>query len=301
MRKPLVSVLMPFYDDGTAPRREYCAQAIESVLAQTMKDFELVFVVSGKREFAEKLAERSRRIRMTYFKQKVFSERIPVAEKTSGLVKARELSLKNARADVVAFADSDDISCPDRLKIQYEFLKKHPEVGVVGTGMIIIDDKGNKIGERGAIANDGEIRENVLSFWPVQQSTAMARARCLKKAGGYAQGILAEDYDLFVRALMITKFHNIQKPLVKYRVHAKGGIALFKFTLFKVCLKERIKVSRRYGIRWRANDVVMVFLQFLALFYPEAIGKKAYIKMSDIALSLLHLEFAPERKNKKKG
>ncbi len=270
MKKPQVSVLMPFYDNGSAENRKNFSEALSSILAQTFKDYEIVLVASGEKEFAKKQSARSRKIRLFFFEQKAIpGKRLPLQEKVHGIITARNLCLSHARGEFLAFADYDDISLPTRLESQVQFLQTHLEIGAVGSSMILIDAKGKEIGRRAAFETDEKIRGHMLQFNPVPQPTLMARASLVRKAGGYRHGEIPEDFDLWVRMAKITTFHNLQVPLVKYRIHGGGGASNYKLALYWGSLRVKARAARTLGLKVGLEDLAVNFFQFISLFFPN--------------------------------
>lgn len=277
---PKVSVLMPFYDDGRGENRRYFSQAIGSILGQTMKDFEIVAVVSGKREFAERMARRSGKIRLFFFEQKAIEgAKRPLSERKYGIITARNMCLEKARGRYLAYADYDDISLPQRLGRQLGFLSSHPEIGAVGSWLALIDSEGRGIGVRKAFESDAEIRRHLLQFNTVPQPSVMVRAELVRKAGGYRLGEFAEDYDLWVRMAVITKFHNLPEALVKYRVHPGGGASRYKLDVYFASLGVKRRASESLGIPFGPKDITVNAAQLASLFFPESLRRTALEKM----------------------
>ena len=174
-KKPTVSVLMPFYDNGTTENRRLFSEALKGMLSQNFRGFEVVMAVSGEKDFARGLAAEDSRIKIYEFDQKISSKKsLPLKEKVYGIITARNLCLKKAKGIFVAYADYDDISFPGRLKKQVGFLKNHPDIGVLGSSMILEDEKGREVGRRAAPVTDAEVRRHLLQFNPVPQPTVMA-------------------------------------------------------------------------------------------------------------------------------
>lgn len=275
-KPPAVSVLMPFYDDGSKRTRSLFSQALSAIIAQTFQDFEIVVVASGEKEFAKKQAARSRKISLFFFDQeKMDYGKIPLREKVRGIVTARNLCLKHARGKLVAFADYDDISLPNRLQVEYGFLAGHPEIGAVGSQMVLIDGNGKEAGVRGAFEDDAEIRRGFVQFNTVPQPTLMARLAIVKKAGAFCLEGIPEDFDLWVRMAKLTKFHNLQLPLVKYRVHSGGGATIYKFPLYMGSLRVKMKAAKTLGLKIGLAGILVNVFQFISLFFPEGIRRTA--------------------------
>ncbi|MEM2137547.1 MAG: glycosyltransferase [Candidatus Anstonellaceae archaeon] len=273
-KKPLVSVLMPFYDDGSAQVRRHFSEALSSVLSQTFKNFEAVVVVSGKTDFAKKLAKRSKKTRVFFFNQPPFEGKArPLSERLHGIVTARNVCVSKARGELLAFADYDDISLPGRLETQVKFLQSHRDIGAVGSSMILIDKGGAEVGLRSAFETDEEIRKHFLQFNPVPQPTVMVRKRLVEQAGCYREGEFSEDYDLWVRMAKITKFHNISSPLVKYRVHPGGGASRYRLQLYFSSLSVKWRAMGSLRMVPTPADFVVNMLQFISLFFPDSLRR----------------------------
>ena len=117
---PLVSVIMPVYNG-----EKYLAEAIDSILVQTFTDFELLIVDDGSQdnsaEIIRSYVKRDSRIR--FFQQ----------EQNEGSANARNRGIANAKGEFIAAMDCDDVSLPERLQKQVDFLESHPEIGALGT------------------------------------------------------------------------------------------------------------------------------------------------------------------------
>ena len=272
--------MLPFYDDGTSEVRKKFSEAIGSILHQTFEDFEVVLVVSGKKDFAEKQARRSKKIRLFFFEQENRDyKKIPLKEKVQGIVTAWNLCLRHARGKVAAFHAYDDISVPNRLETQAEFLRLHPEVGAVGSSMIMIDMAGKEIGIRKVLEVDGEIRRHMLQFNPVPSPSLAARTSIIRKAGGFRADEIPEDYDLYVRMAALAKFHNLQQPLVKYRVHAGGGVSIYRVPLYLGSLRVKMRAAKLLGLSVGPKDIAVNMLQFISLFFPNSIRRTVLEKV----------------------
>ena len=119
--------------------------------------------------------------------------------------------------------DADDISLPERLEKQADFLQTHPEVGVLGTGADVI----NAIGQHQSTMNYPLVHP--LLLWelcfhcPIIHPTVMARRSLLVAAGGYRHDYPhAEDYDLWTRISEITRLANLPEPLLRLRKHGEN-------------------------------------------------------------------------------
>lgn len=270
--------MMPFYDDGRPSTRKYFCQSLQSVLQQKYRDFEVLVLLSGARGFAEQHAQKSGRVRVLYCGGSGGYDQ-GLKAKIKGLAAARNLGLEKARGEFIAFADADDISESTRLQEQASFLRSHPEIGAVGSCMRIIDSSGKVVGFRSAYESDAAIRRGFLQFNTVPQPTVMARRALLLNAGGYSSAEIAEDYDLWVRIAKSTKFHNLQKPLVRYRVHAGSGATRVSTALYLGSLRVKWRAATSFGMLPSPKDIAVNVLQVASLIFPQSIRRTALEKI----------------------
>ena len=209
-----VSVVIPVHNG-----ERYLAQAIESVLAQTCRDFELLIVddgsTDGSRGVMDRYARHDARIRI-------------LSQANRGVSAAGNLGFEEARGEWVARLDADDIFLPDKLQRQIAFTRQHPEVRIVGTLGYFIDRTGRVIG---LVSTDGPFTraefENMAGrgepVFFVHSSTLMHRETVLAVGGYREQFVQAEDVDLWLR--MAEKGHLLLKmpdALLLYRLHGES-------------------------------------------------------------------------------
>jgi len=210
MNNPKVSVILPVYNC-----EKYLQYAIESILDQTFKDFELLILDDGSTdkssEIAKKYAAKDNRIRYFY-------------HSNMGLAKTLNKGLKLARGVYIARQDADDISHPERLEKQVKYLDGHPEIALVGTSMYQIDEKGKKLyfykfpTSHNKIIKLLEKGEN-----PFPHTSIMIRKSVINMIGGYRELFKkAQDYDLYLRVCERFKVASIPEPLVQVRFHEES-------------------------------------------------------------------------------
>ena len=130
----------------------FLKQAIESVLAQTFKDFEFIIIDDNSTDGSLSIIQRytsDNRIKLLVNSQRV------------GLVRSLNIGLKHARGTFIARQDSDDISLNNRFEKQVNFLLGHPNTGLVGTGAYVINAEGKVIGQQNAVGNPAEAPASV--------------------------------------------------------------------------------------------------------------------------------------------
>jgi glycosyltransferase involved in cell wall biosynthesis len=203
-KRPRVSVIMGVYNC-----ERYVAEAIESILNQTYRDFEFIII-------DDKSTDRSSEIISSYAKK---DRRIKVVKnkKNLGLTRSLNIGLKIARGEFIARMDADDISRPRRLERQVAFLDKHEEIGLVSTFADIIDCNGKKIGEIKYATDDATIRRRMMERNQFIHPASIFR-RSVEKVGGYDETFRsAQDCEFFPRIMTEFKAANLPEKLLKYR------------------------------------------------------------------------------------
>lgn len=220
--EPLVSVLMPAYNCAS-----FIGAAIESVLAQTYSNFELLVVedgsTDGTTEVLHAKARRDPRLRL------IFQEH-------GGLVPALNTGLQQARGRYLARLDADDLAYPQRLQAQVHCLEEQPNLVIVGSAYALIDSRGVPDHTDYMPQSDTAIRWHNLFHCPFAHTSVMLRLEALR-AGGLSYNPAmqeAEDYELWSRLLQHGKGQNLPEPLVQYRVHPdqasqRGRTAVWEF------------------------------------------------------------------------
>lgn len=205
---PVVSVLMPVYNG-----ERYLHQAVDSILGQTLTNFEFIIINDGSTDNTAEILDGYKDPRIVRLNN----------GKNIGLVGSLNRGLAEARGELIARMDADDVSYPDRLVEEVSFLSSHPEVGLVSTNFYLIDSRSEIIGGLGLNKLlKGEQVEWEL-YWgnPVVHPSVMFRASLIRSVGGYPPGYLyyAEDYALWLRLALSTKLVVLEKPLLYLRKH----------------------------------------------------------------------------------
>lgn len=229
MNAPRVSVLIPVFN----PDERYLREAIDSIRAQTMEDWELLLVEDPP-------AGRAREIAASYNDDRI---RHHLRDRRSSLGDALNEGVTLSRAPLVARLDSDDIASPERLQRQVEFLDAKPGVAAVGSSLTIIDTGGAVIGHRRLPVSASDVADTMRRYNCVAHPAVMFRRDVVLAAGGYPSGWAPEDYDLWCR--MIAGGHRIENlpaELVRYRYHA-GAL---KFSGVHNVIRDTIATKRRY-------------------------------------------------------
>ncbi len=267
----LISVLFPVYK----PDLGMLDEAIRSVLRQEHENLELVIVEDPSEKPGREVVSSFRDPRIRY----------ALNESRTSLREQLNTGIGLSYGEYIARMDADDISVPSRLWKQLEFLKEHPEISVVGTNLEIINEKGVSLGYRRLPQDHEDIGRALRRYCSIAHPTVMFRKADIIEAGRYKAPAPMEDWDLWCRLYKSgRKFHNIQEPLFRYRVHSRAG----KMTAMKKTLLSGIELKKHYfkdepatwGIleRFRCGlEGVLVFLPpqlVLRLFFIWSLRKE---------------------------
>ena len=205
MSNPKVSVIMSVYNG-----EKYLQEAIESILNQTFENFEFIIVNDAATDKTKEILE--------CYKEKDSRIRIITNTVNIGLTKSLNKIIKRASGVYLARMDADDIALPQRLEKQVDFLRVHPEVGLLGTSSFEINKKGDIINKKKIPVLDSDIRFALIKSNPFFHSSVMMRKAILEKAGGYDKNIeISQDYELWFRIAKETKMANLDEFLMKRR------------------------------------------------------------------------------------
>jgi len=185
MHIPHFSVIIPTYQ-----RKEFLKTAVDSVLKQSFKDFELIVVDDGSTDGTKEMlcAISDKRLRCTHQEHK-------------GAAAARNQGLEHARAAYICFLDSDDRFKPKKLEVTYQYTRKYPDIEIFHTEELwyrnaeLLNQK--KIHKK----PDGEVFANALKLCCISISTAAIKKEVFDNIGNFDEAMPAcEDYDFWLRA-----------------------------------------------------------------------------------------------------
>jgi glycosyltransferase involved in cell wall biosynthesis len=206
-----VSVIIPTYNSV-----RYVTEAIDSVLTQTYRDFEILVVDDGsKDETSEVLTKRyGDSIRYLY-------------KENGGVSSARNYGIERAEGKYIAFLDADDIWLPEKLEKQVDLLEKHPEVGLCYVSTQRVDEDLNFLNkiEAKSYADYCETLLLNLNIVAGSCSSAMVRRDIISQTDGFdAKFSTYADWEFWLRLSLLTEFAPVKEDLVKYRM-VKGSMS----------------------------------------------------------------------------
>ncbi|MDQ3111061.1 MAG: glycosyltransferase [Bacteroidota bacterium] len=199
---PLVSVLMPVYNG-----EKYLRCAIESILAQTFTDFEFIIINDGSTDTSEEIISSYNDPRIRYFRN----------DSNLKLIATLNKGLDLCNGKYIARMDADDFSFPERFENQVKFMESNPEYGLCGADIEIEGKTKSWI----AIGDNDFIRFCFLFHNPFNHPVSIIRTSVIRNHKLYYPDdyVHAEEYIFWLDILSFSKGTNLDKKLLKYRLH----------------------------------------------------------------------------------
>ena len=250
--EPAVSVVIPTYN-----RWPMVGAAVDSVLAQSYRDFELIVIDDGSADpTSTELAKFGSQLRC--FKQD-----------RGGVSSARNLGVRQSRGRLISFLDSDDLWRPDKLENQVRFMERSPEVQICQTDEVWLRH-GVRVNPRIKHRKpSGDIFERSLELCLVSPSAVMMTRTLFDCSGGFDESLpVCEDYDLWLRIARDHPVPLIEQPLVvKHGGHADQlshsmwGMDRFRVIALQKLLRSGIAGERRIAVLRVLQNKVAVLAQ----------------------------------------
>lgn len=256
---PFVSVIMPVYNSES-----FVEKAVRSILNQTYKNFEFIIIDDASTDntlsILKKLKKKDRRIILIQNKENL------------GVTKSLNKGLELAKGKYIIRMDADDWAYPKRFQFQVELMESHPEVVVSGSYIEICDNSLKTKYIRKYHLDDANIRKHIFRYSPFAHPATIWIAKIMKKER-YRETIpTCQDYELYFRIGKIGKFMNLDKPLLKLRMHERS-------------------ISRvKNDLQWK-NTVLIRFNAVLMLGYSMSTLDKIYSFLQEICIGLLPVNF----------
>lgn len=202
---PKISVVMPVYNG-----EKFLRETMDSIFNQTFGDFEFIIINDASKDSTEEIIKSYEDDRIVYLKN----------EQNLGVAGSLNRGLETAKGEYIARIDADDIALPSRFEKQADFMDNHPDVGVCGSTVRIFEEDG---AERNFVYSetDKSIRVDMLFNSAFAHPSVMIRRALLEKYGIFynLEYEKAEDYRMWYDILKVSKGHNLQEPLLRYRHH----------------------------------------------------------------------------------
>jgi len=255
MNTPLVSVLMPAYN-----AEKFIAEAIESILNQTFKDFEFIIVddcsTDSTWEIIQRYSQKDSRIIGVRNEENLY------------IAKALNKGMQYTSSNFIARMDADDISLPNRIDQQFNLINSNKQIAVVGGNIILIDESGQKIGNRTYPVGDREIKARMFKHSPFAHPATMFRKDSFVEFSGYnSRWSPSEDIDLWFKIGTKYQFANIPNNVLKYRYfqssHSNKKLRYVEFMTLQI----RLNAIKNLHYIPSFSDVAYNFLQFITLWF----------------------------------
>lgn len=229
MPSPYFSIVMPVKN-----RESMVGETIESILAQTLKDWELIVINDHSTDGTRKVVQTFKDPRIRVY---------DLPEGKTGISTGRDFGNEKAKGKIIVVADSDDTSYPNRLKVTHDYFETHPETDVWYGNIDKEYVENGKIETRWFQPFNGELLKQI-NYIP---NTASAyRKTAYESVEGYDPNlVVAEDYDLWLQFLETGKtFGFLEKPVTKYRDH-QGNITKEQSAIKE---KQKFQMKRKHGL-----------------------------------------------------
>ncbi len=262
-QSPLVTVIMTVYNG-----QQYLTQALESVKGQSLQNFEMVIVDDGSDDTTPQILAEAQakdpRIRV-------------VTRSRIGRARALNVAWSHARGRYIANLDVDDMAEPTRLEKQVAYLRRHPEVGLLGTACTILNEVTGEKRVRRLMVKDSELRNALVRHNPFVHSSVMMPRAALEAVGGYNEAFpVSIDYELWVRLAVRFKLANMKDVLTIKRMNPD---AYFQSRI-PTWKKYKIRVIIRWNA-WRSLARPVTELPFVV----DPLSQWLYTRMGNVSRS----------------
>lgn len=234
----MISVLMPVYNAWP-----YLCEATNAILTQTERRFEFVIVNDGSTDnsaaYLEQIARQDERIRL------IQHERTDLADVRNELVKL-------AQGEYLVWADADDVSMPDRVAKQVNYLNSHPECACVGSWALAIGPASHPFRRLKTPTSHDEIDAQHMRGHggAILNPTACMRRSVVLQVGGFRQQFPpSEDYDLLLRLAEVGQLANLPEFLVQYRFHRGNATFQRQQEMARHAWDALLEACTRRGVR----------------------------------------------------
>ncbi len=263
--RPLISIILPVLNG-----EKFLRVALDSMIAQTYTYWEMIIVDDGSFDETPRI--------LTEYSKKYPLIRITTNKKQVGISKALNQGIRLAKGSYIARMDADDISYPERLAKQLDYLQTNPTVVAVGAQCDVIDAQGRITGVKTFPLSHEQIYKTIFHFNPLQHPVLMVNRSLLPKKFVFYD-ILdgAEDVNLLFKLFAFGKVINLDEALLAYRIHSTNSSLKKIKHIYHQALIARIQGVLRYGYRPTIEGIGLIIIQtILVTLLPDPILRKIY-------------------------
>ena len=227
---PKVSVIVPCFNRATLLPR-----ALESIFAQTFKDYEVIVVDDGSTDDTPQV-------------MKQYNGRVQyIRKENGGSASARNRGIEEAKGEYIAFLDSDDYWTPEKLAEQVKVLDVQKNIGIVYARMPIINEKGERVGTKPAGISGRNFKELMEHWGDMPTSTVMTRRECFTKAGMFDTSLTTmEDIDMWLRISRHYDLYEIENKVLAYYSRHDEQITKSKTKMYQGLVRIYTKILNSY-------------------------------------------------------
>ena len=289
--KPLISVVMPVYN-----AEHYIQSAIESILKQTYRQFELILVNDASTDSSLKIMRRYQK----KHPRKITVINLKKNHNHGGDMCANE-GMNIARGKYIARMDADDIALTHRLEKQVDYLEHHPEIFLVGSNAFVINKSGKVISLKREPTISSSIHRAFFTFNPLIHPTVMIRAEYANKQKfSYLINYSANNdfYTFFKLSCQGALFSNLNEPLLLLRIHDTNDTFVNIKEKFLNTLKVRLRMVKEYHYRPTFLQIILTIIQSAIVFLlPEKVTKFIYL----VSKGIIRIALIPPSRQAKLG
>lgn len=262
---PKVSIILPSYNGGG-----YIKWAVESVLAQSYSEWEMIVIDDGSSDSTESIVKEyvDKDSKIIYFKNEV----------NLGIQKSLNKGIKEAKGEYIARIDDDDEWIDkDKLKEQVEFLEKNKDYVLVGTGAIVVNVEGKELFRYLLPETDQQIRSKLLSKNCFVHSSVLFRKETALKFNGYSEEENVkhlEDYDLWLKLGTIGKLANLPVWGISFMMRENSTSSKNKLEQFR----KNLVLAKKFKYKYPR------FIQSMILGYSRLYSYRLFNSIPSISL-----------------
>ncbi len=258
-KNPLVSVIMNCHNG-----EKYLKESIKSLIAQTYKNWELIFWDNKSFDNSKKIVKQFKDRRIKYFK----------SEKFRNLYHSRNLAIKKAKGKYIGFLDVDDLWERVKLKKQVKYFLENKNIKIVYSNFFLLNQIKRKknIGYKNLLPT-GLITQKILNNYSVGLVTTMLDKKIFKKFKFNDKYNIIGDFDFFIKLSEKYEFGCIQSPLASYRVH-DSNLSGKRIDLHIKELKEWLIINKRRlnNLSFSINSIYKTLIKLRIKYYMKYLG-----------------------------
>jgi glycosyltransferase involved in cell wall biosynthesis len=259
---PVVSIIMPTYN-----RANMIGMAIDSVLKQTYKNWELLIIdnesTDNTKDIVEKFLASDKRIKYHNVKKNLII----------GIASYLNYGIDISTGKYIARLDDDDEWCdPNKLEKQINFLEENKDYVIVGGGAIMVDGNRKEMFKFFKRETDSEIRNNALYANPFWHNTVLFRKDAAIKVGSYKQTRFVEDWDLWLKLGKVGKLYNFKEYFALYMNAGQNRSTENQKLTAKIIL-QYIKSYRDEYPNYK-KALILNYMQLLFSYMPSFIKRR---------------------------